>query len=627
MSQPSAVDPGAAAGLQPPGPAEYGIAPRADGVYLDTTMAAPTLMATVDNIFLANNFFAGLDYKLLVRALYGVGPALPKQAAGEAWLRFASGIVPFEPARRDLYRAVKISDGQADYYFEPVYLHDPGNPLGQGIPAKLDIDEFIADMWLKGIRFGIDVDAVRAAIATGAAGRVVVARRLDVTPGEDARVLEVSDDIHRNDAPRRLANGRLDLQAFQNRFPQIRKDVRLLKKIPRVPGKPGWDLSGIVIEPAIPADFDLESYCGLGTTVERTGEGEFLVSQQAGFLMVDPKTSQISIGQKIVSHDGVSVRTTGNLLLTGDFEEFGEVQEKRIIEGEGIIVHADVFGKVVSRGGTIALNSNLVGGTAINKRGDILVRGVASGAVVQASSGKVMLQRAENCVISGTSVCIEHAANCEIIGDEVTIGLAEGCAVAGRLVTIDSAGPRRQSEMVVFAQVADSARIDDVIAQTRERVAQLGELAARHKAHMDSIASQPEVQKYMRIATGVRKNEITLSPEQVPQFQKMALAVGPSLKEVGKAQLAMKAAQDEQQTGLALVAQLEQQRDSAGASRVLIKALQGETQVRILKFNPDGSSTYDLPPRDIRQRLRSHAGTRLFSAAAGSFAWDSERDL
>lgn len=627
MSQPSAVDPGAAAGPQPPGPAEYGIAPRADGVYLDTTMASPTLMATVDNIFLANNFFAGLDYKLLVRALYGVGPELPKQAAGEAWLRFASGIVPFEPVRRDLYRAVKISDGQADYYFEPVYLHDPGNPLGQGIPAKLDIDEFIADMWLKGIRFGIDVDAVRAAIATGAAGRVVVARRLDVTPGEDAGVLEVSDDIHRSDAPRRLANGRLDLQAFQNRFPQIRKDVRLLKKIPRVPGKPGWDLSGIVIEPAIPADFDLESYCGLGTAVERTGEGEFLVSQQAGFLMVDPKTSQISIGQKIVSHDGVSVRTTGNLLLTGDFEEFGEVQEKRVIEGEGIVVHADVFGKVVSRGGTIALNSNLVGGTALNKRGDIVVRGVASAAIVQASNGKVMLQRAENCVISGTSVCIEHAANCEIIGDEVTIGLAEGCAVAGRVVTIDSAGPRRQSEMVVFAQVADSARIDDVIAQTRERVAQLGELAARHKAEMDRIASQPEVQKYMRIATGVRKNEITLSPEQVPQFQKMALAVGPSLKEVGKAQLAMKAAQDEQQTGLALVAQLEQQRDSAGASRVLIKALQGETQVRILKFNPDGSSTYDLPPRDIRQRLRSHAGARLFSGAAGTFDWNSERDL
>jgi hypothetical protein len=55
----------------------------------------------------------------------------------------------------------------------------------------------------------------------------------------------------------------------------------------------------------------------------------------------------------------------------------------------------------------------------------------------------------------------------------------------------------------------------------------------------------------------------------VPQFQKMATAVGPALKAIAKVSLDVKAAETEQQAGQALVAQLVQQRsDSAGTSHV-----------------------------------------------------------
>jgi hypothetical protein len=121
-------------------------------------------------------------------------------------VRIAADILPFDPARRELYRSVKIGGGRAEYYFEPVWLPDAADPEGPGMPARLDVDEFVADMWVKGIRFGIDIDAVRAAIAPKAE-RVTVARRLEPEPGQDARIVEVSDDIHRNDAPRQLANG------------------------------------------------------------------------------------------------------------------------------------------------------------------------------------------------------------------------------------------------------------------------------------------------------------------------------------------------------------------------------------------------------------------------------------
>jgi len=608
---------------------EHCVVKRADGVYVDPKVLGTTVLAAIGSIFANNSYFSGLDYAVFNKVLYGNGvDDWPRSAAGEPQIRLASDIVPFDEKRRALYRAVKIDDGKAEYYFEPVYLTDPDNPASMAVPARLDVDEFVADMWLKGVRFGIDLAAVRSAIAAGKSERVTVARRLDALPGADASVAEVSVDIHRSDAPRQLANGKLDLMAFQNRFPQIHQGARLLKKVPRVAGTAGYELSGSVLEPAVPLDLELARLAGPGTAVEINAEGEFVVAQQTGFLDTDGATGQISVGDKIVSRDGVSSRTTGNLQLTGDYEEYGEVQEKRVIEGEGITIHADVFGSIVSRGGTILLNRNLVGGTAHNARGDIKVVGVASGAVIQASQGDVVIQRAESCIISGTRVTVEQAANCEIMAEEVVIKQAEGCAIAARNVTIGTAGPRKQSEMLIFALQPDRARVDEVIATLTLRVEQFGAQAARSKAEMEALTSEPEVRKYVMLASKIRKKELVLNPEQVPQFQKMAAAVGPALKAIAKVSLEVKAAEIEQQGAIALVNQLVEQRNaSTGSSHVGVGMLQGETLVRSMKFNPDGSSTYDLPAKDIKARLRGSTvgGEVIFSGAHGTLDWTSEQ--
>lgn len=593
------------------------IVQKRDGVYADPAQFGASFTAAFEHLMLGNFYLSNPDYPLLLKALYDCGAPLARQA--EPLRRIASALLPFDPARRPLYKAVKISDGAAEYYFEPVFQ---GDQL-----AMLDVDEFIADMWLKGIRFGIDVGAVRAAITGGKCERVIVARRLGAVAGRDARIVEVSDELHRSDAPRQLANGKLDLMAFQNRFPQILANVRLLRKEPREAGVAGVELSGIAIAPAVPADLDIGAMVGAGTRVERNGEGEFLVSTQPGFLNVDPASGKLSIDAKIISRDGVSSRTTGNLQLTGDYEEFGEVQEMRVVEGEGITIHADVFGHVISRGGTVLLNRNLVGGTAHNARGDIRVLGVASGAVIQASCGDVVMHRAESCIISGTRVSVIHAVNCEIIGDEVQVQQAEGCAIAGRRVTIDSAGPRKQSEMLVYALRPDRAQIDEVIKLMTARVAEFGVLAAQHKAAMEQMTAEPEVRKYVLLASKIRKKELTLTAEQVPQFQKMAAAAAPALKAIAKVSLDVKAAETEQQQGQALVAQLQQQRsDSEGASQVVVAALTGATTVRTMHFKPDGSSTYDMPAKDIKARLRASAagGELIFSGSEGAIDWTCE---
>jgi hypothetical protein len=592
---------------------EHCIIEREDGIYADPTALGQTFLAAFEHVMRGNFYFTDIDYALLLKAVYDVGPAV----AANSLLRFASGVAGFEAARRALYKAVKVVDGQAQYQFEPTT--ESGG-------AALTVDEFVTHMWQKGVRFGLDLDAVRAAISSGSTEAVTVARRLPPQPGVDASIVEVSAEIHRNDAPRQLANGKLDLMAFQNRFPQIKAGARLLQKLRGTPGTAGFEVTGARIAPPPPGDVDLGAMVGEGTAIESGPDGEFLVASRTGYLDVDPATGKISIGDKIISRDGVSSRTTGNLQLQGDYEEFGEVQELRVIEGEGITIHGDVYGHIVSRGGEVVLNRNLVGGTAHNAAGLIRVAGMASNAVIQSRQGDVVMARADNCVISGNRVRVEHAVNCEIMADEVRLGRAEGCAIAARRVIAESAAPRKQSEMVVYALRPDSAELDKVIGLMTARVAQLADLVLDLRAEVEELTAAPEVRRYVSLASRVRKKELVLTPEQLPQFQKLALAVGPALKAIAKAQQDVKTAETDRDAGQALVEQLQEQRRGCDtAAQVEITTVEGDTTVRILTFNPDGTVPHDLPAKDIKLRLRANdvKGELIFSGSEGAVSWNS----
>lgn len=597
------------------------IVKRPDGVYFQADAQAVACQAAVNQVFLSSACFAGLDYSVFIRVLYNCGPELPEGLQNHALIRFADSVEPFLSARRELYKAVRVVNGEAEYYFEPVFLELPDAPPE---PARLSFDEFVADMWVKGIRFGIDAPAVKAAIAGGKVVRIVAARRLAAMPGVDASFVEVSRDIHRSNAPREMADGRLDWHTFQNRFPQVKAHARLLRKVARVPGTRGYELSGIVIEPPPPRDIELSSVAGTGTVIEHQPDGEYLVAAVEGFLNVDSSSKRISIGPKIVSREGVSARTTGNLQLSGEYEEFGEVQEQRVVEGGSITIHGDVFGNISSRGGTIALHRNLVGGSAVNANGDIRMKGVASGAVLQTKKGEIALARAENCVISGTRVMIGEAVNCEIIADEAVIKLAVGCAVAARRIEVGSAGPRKQTEMVLFVLVPDTAKYDFKLAELEAQLARHEREAGQRKHEMDGLTGQPEVRNYLTLATRVRKHEVVLTPEQEQLFHKMAGAVGPTLKAVAKLSLAIKAEQVRQEQVREQLALVRRQKQLVvRGSRCIVRLVDGDVTVRSMVFNPDMGPLYDSAPKVIKTMLRT-AGSRLpvlFSGASGAVDW------
>ncbi|MBB3121309.1 flagellar assembly protein A [Pseudoduganella violacea] len=598
------------------------IVKREDGVYFQADAGTVACQAAANQVFLSSAYFNGLDYGVFLRALYEAGPELPEGIKGQPLIRFADDIVPFNPARRGFYKSVRISNGEAEYYFEPVFLDLPGQPPQQ---QALNFDEFVADMWIKGIRFGIDAPAVKAAIAHGKAVRLVAARRLNAAPGRDASIAEVSQSLHRSNAPRELANGRVDLHTFQNRFPQVKANVKLLRKVPKQAGARGYELSGIVIEPPEPRDLELTGVAGEGTVIEHVNGEDYLVSAVEGFVSVDGGSKRLSIGPKIVSREGVSVRTTGNLQLTGEYEEFGEVQEQRVVDGYSITIHQDVYGKINSRGGNISLQRNLIGGTAMNADGNIKVKGMASGAVLQTKKGEVVLGRAENCVISGSKVVVGEALNCEIMADEVMVHKAEGCTIAARKIDIDGAGPRKQAEMQLYVLLPDTSKYDRSIAEYKEKAARHAAAAAQRQSELDALTGRQDMRNYLTLATRVRKQEVVLTHEQLGLFQKMAEQLGPALKQVGQISLAVKEAQVRQkQMEDQAEAVLHQKLSVIGAARCTVRAVLGDTLLRPMIFNPDLGPAYDLAPKDIKARLRAASGSQpIFSGARGSIDWSA----
>jgi hypothetical protein len=577
----------------------------------------------VTHVFQSGGYFAGLDYAALMQALYGVGPDLGEVQAR----RLADAVRMFDGARLALYKQPKISLSYAEYTFQPLFLDEITLPDGTVIPerpAQLNVDEFIADMWNKGIRFGIDVAAVKAAMASPKADRITFATDLEPEDGKDATVVEVSSDLHRSDAPKARADGRIDLQSFQNRFPQIKADVRLLKKEPAVPGLPGFDLAGRRTEPAPPKDLTLRFLAGEGTEAKTFEDGEYLVSTREGFLSVDAKSNRISITDKIVSLEGVSGRTTGNLQLAGAYEEYGDVQEQRDVTGSDITVHGNVYGNIHSRGGTVVLDKNLVSGSVHNVAGNINIAGVASNSVIHAVNGAVTIQRAENCVISGVNVKIEEASNCEIIGDGVLIAVAEGCAIAGRNVEVESAGPRRRTEMVIYVLVKDVTQFDQEIAELEARVAAFAQANADSQREIDRISALPDVRRYLALAAKLRTQELVLTPEQGQFLRKIASAVAEEIQAIQKHKLDLQVGQT-QHTLLSerLARVIEQKVDAAGIARCGLHMASGETLVRTMPFVAETAALRQLPAKDLKQRLRGtpSGGQLLFADSAGSLDW------
>lgn len=614
---------------------------RCTGIFIDISKmgGGAAFAEAVNHLFVSCAYFVGLDYHLFCALLYDFSPGCELEKRGRVRLADEIGIIP--AARQALYRDPIVSAKQAEYLFEPVFLeHETELPLqlddtGEGPPppqksliaepAQLDLDEFIALMWLKGVRFGLSLKAIAPHLRSTHIERATIATETPFQPGKDASVKEESRDIHRDNAPRILGNGRLDLNSYRNRFPQMAAGIRLLRKIPRQLGVAGRDIHGNVLEPPLPLDINLDMLAGPGTGIDRTAEAEYLLTSRAGFLSIDAESGQFSVSEKIVSREGISSRTTGDLFLDGEeFEEYGEIQERRLLDGKTITVHADVFGIVVSHGGKITLKHNLIGGKAENYNGDIVVEGLASAAQLFAWKGEVHLTRAEKCLIVAKRVVIKNATLCDILADEILIEVASGCTIEGRQVRIETATASRQSETTVALLVPSLAEFEKAEIDIRNALAKTEAAMNAKSAEIETLKKNPELRSYLLIAGKLQKKEMSLSPEQKTNFLKLGQRIGPELRAFAALNERMQVLTKDKISQETLLATLEEERRQAGANiSCNIKATDQEMRVftRPIGRNPPALTPIPIKDLELRLHARTPGSQLLFGGESGSFEW------
>lgn len=575
-------------------------------------------------------FFTRLDYTVFERLLYDPWPL----KGANTPLRIAAEVRSFDPARRQIYKGFATSsDGRtAQYMFEPVYIdtvEGEDAARSKSEPAKLDLDEFIAHAWKNEIRFGIDGARVREAILKSERGRVLIATGREPKPGTDASIEEKCTSLHRDDSPTMLASGQLDLGQFKNRFPQAHANELLFRKKPRTPGEPGRKLSGEIIEQEFARDLDLATLAGPGTRIEERGADQYIAATITGYVDIDKTSHLISISENMVGREGVSMRTTGNLRLSGAlYEEHGEVEERRVVEGKDMTFHANVYGDLISTGGVITIKQNLISGKVKNPKGQILARGRASASTMEAPGGIVKLAHAEGCVIWANRVEIEHAVCCEIIASELVAGNVEGCTIVAHCADIQGSGAYRGRESAITVVVPSQLESMEKRAEAQKRLEAIEVKIGEMNTGMENLAKQKEFGEFLKLQTGIARGEVRLSAESAAGFRQMHTRMAALNQQYRAYSVELASLQKEMTATKAILSSLKTVPTTTTQIGCAIASITGETIVQNLHDAPMESLMNRPSLLQIRAWLHNNnqAHQRLFSRDSGSFTWRHRRE-
>lgn len=583
-------------------------------------------------------YFDGLDYAAFQDLLFEAW----SRPAGDKPMRLAADIRPFAPCRRNLYKGFAQGDeGHSSLYmFEPVFL-EPEEPPGatgsaasrmarsQPEPAALDFGEFVAHAWGHGIRFGMDASRVLQAIESGERGKVQVARWREPVPGKDADMEEKCASLHRDDSPMMNADGQVDLSQFKNRFPQVSAGEPLFRKVPRKPGVPGRRLNGEAVDCGIPKDFDMALLAGPGTRFENREDGEYIVADITGFIEIDKTSNRVAVNEKMVGREGVSMRTTGNLRLTGaEYEEHGEVDAKRVIEGHDMSFKANVYGILVSDGGLITICQNLINGTVRNPAGKIESLGLASASTLEAPGGVVRMKRAEGCMIWADRVEIEHAVCCEIIAAEVVLGNAEGCNIITQGAQIAVSGSYKGREnaltLLIPMQREDKARREEA----EKHLLLVQKRIDKVNAEKGELEAKKEFSEFLKLQSGIARGLVKLSAAHADAFRQLHSRMQPTSQRYTALLQALEKLTAELDQTRGLITSLQNQTAHTRPIHCGVALINGDTVVQSLQcfHSEDGREKNGLAQMRAWIHGNNQTPVRLYASDSGAFTWSRQTE-
>lgn len=609
---------------------------RPEGVFVDLALlaSAQAFHAFVDGVFNQGFYFAELDYPCFLAIAFPVGPA------PVGVVRLARDIVVFPKARQALYKQCRLMDqaARAEYMFEPVSLEvpvpaaedEPQETLdvaGCGTrtePTQLVFDEFVANLWCKGIRYGLDMTRFEIGKAARQPERLIVATELKATPGRDAELREEFSGLRRDNSPL-ILDGRADLRRLKNRFPQVTSGQRMIHKVPRCLGDVGYRVTGLQVLPVMPKDLNLEKMAGPGTRIEWHDDGEHIVADMEGFLSMDMGSNRLSVSEKIENRGGISAKTTGDLSLTvNEFVEHGEVQEGRRVDGRHMRFTAAVYGELVSEGGNLSLHDNLVGGSARSPGGSISIKKRASSARIEAPGGCIELGYAENCQIVGQTVRIGDAINCDIVAEVLHMGSATGCAIAAQTARIERTDSRKSISTMVSVLVPDPQVLASQTQALQGLIAEAQALVDAKAMEVKHASANPQVARVFAIKAMIQVGKVSLTPAQELGFRQMQARFGSALRALEKLDHEKTALSQTVQEHRQTLEALQSAHATLASGRGLtIAQVAGTTLVQQM-LTPQGQADFEeekgMALHNILRTL-SAPGLRVFSGERGQVTW------
>lgn len=620
------------------------LAKREQGLMLDPAKLDSTnsFFDFVESLFSNGARFSGLDYSVFLDILY----APEKLNRLFPSVRLAREIIAFPLHRQTLYKSVRTleNDSIAEYFFEPATIEVPyehpvyGPALEDGTTpivgyeqrtktqsTLLDIDEFIAAMWIKGVRYGLQIPVIAHAIAENKSNRLVVARKLAPIPGKDAGVIEEFEGLRQDNTPV-IVDGKADLKRFKNRYPQVAKGCRMLRKVPMQKGVLGVTVRGERLEPTIPKDLDLGALAGAGTRVETSQDGLVLVSTMVGFICIEDGSGIVNVVEKIEAKGDITAKHTGDLdLAVDEFIAHGEVQEGRVVKGKHMRFTAAVYGNLISEGGCIELLDNFSGGHArIQGPGSLSAAKRTYNVRIEAHESHVALEYAENSTIIGSTVNIGHAVNCIILANNVRIKNLQACHVAANSLDIAITRDRRGFPVRAVVLLPDSVAAERQKKTYEESIEHLGKQITEKNAQLLRIKNEPDFAKYLAARQAVQAGKIQMTPaieERLTKLQRIHVGAFKSIERlVGEIKATKKQIEDQTQS---LQLFLVEQEAKAAEHNCFITEVAGETEV-VGKVAYSGIATLVQKTNNELLRWMQMQGAddvKIFYSESGTLAW------
>lgn len=251
-----------------------------NGLCINTNLiqSQQEFMIFVDHTFKNNFYFEWLDYEIFSKIIFDY------QSLEWEKIKLCNSLKSIPEERRKKYTQPTLyKKAQAEYTFCKLYDEVEENGKIVEKEFQFNIDEFIARMWLFGIKFWLKIDDIIQIIHSGQTQRILIADTLPPTPWEDAKLITLVN-LGKDCELQRKFGWNLDLKNYKRVFPQVVTGIKLYKKIELKPWINGMNIQAEIITPDTPQDISLEDIAWEGVVVVEENGQKFLTSSRAWYV-------------------------------------------------------------------------------------------------------------------------------------------------------------------------------------------------------------------------------------------------------------------------------------------------------------------------------------------------------